>query len=141
VNELLLDTHSWIWSVENDTRRLGRRARALVSKADLQERLRVSPASIFEVVALHTAGRLRLAGSAEPWIRDALAAGGIRLAELTAAIAVDAGLLPRAALPDPVDRLLVATARKLDATLLTGDRRILEYASATASVRVHDAAA
>jgi PIN domain nuclease of toxin-antitoxin system len=141
VSVLLLDTHSWIWSVENDTRRLGRRARALVSKADVQERLRVSAASIFEIVALHTAGRLRLSGSPEPWIRDALATGGIRLAELTVAIAVDAGLLPRPALPDPIDRFLVATARKLDATLLTADRRILQYASVSASVRVHDAGA
>jgi PIN domain nuclease of toxin-antitoxin system len=135
---LLLDTHAWIWSVEADTRRLGRRARQLVSKADLREQIRISPASIFEVAALHTAGRLRLAGSAEQWIRDALTAGELRLAEITPAIAIDAGLLPRAALPDPVDRLLVATARKLDATLLTGDGRILAYASATAAVRVHD---
>jgi PIN domain nuclease of toxin-antitoxin system len=136
---LLLDTHAWIWSVEDDTRRLGRRARQLVSKADLREQIRISPISIFEVAALHTAGRVRFAGSAEHWIRDALATGGARLAELTAAIALDAGFLPRTALPDPNDRLLVATARKLGATFLTGDRRILDYASATAGVRVHDA--
>jgi PIN domain nuclease of toxin-antitoxin system len=138
---LLLDTHAWIWSVEDDTRRLGRRARQLVSKADLHEQIRISPISIFEVATLHTAGRVRLAASAEQWIRDALVTGGVRLVELTAAIAIDAGLLPRAALPDPIDRLLVATARKLDATFLTGDRKILEYASATGSVRVHDARA
>ena len=54
-------------------------------------------------------------------------------------IAIDAGSIPRDALADPLDRLLVATARRLDATFLTGDRRILEYAASTGNVRVQDA--
>jgi PIN domain nuclease of toxin-antitoxin system len=58
---------------------------------------------------------------------------------LSPAVAIDAGHIPRDALADPVDRLLVATARRLDATLLTGDERILTYASSTGNVRVHDA--
>jgi PIN domain nuclease of toxin-antitoxin system len=41
-------------------------------------------------------------------------------------------------LPDPVDRLLVATARHLDATFITADRAILAYAL-DGHVRVHDA--
>jgi PIN domain nuclease of toxin-antitoxin system len=53
--------------------------------------------------------------------------------------AVDAGFIPRAALSDPLDRLLVATARQLDATLVTGDSAILAYAR-TGSVRAHDVA-
>jgi len=40
---------------------------------------------------------------------------------------------------DPLDRLLVSTARHLDAVFLTADRQILEYASETGNVRVHDA--
>jgi PIN domain nuclease of toxin-antitoxin system len=35
--------------------------------------------------------------------------------------------------------MLVATARQLEATLVTRDRRILEYAARTSAVRVHDA--
>ena len=42
-------------------------------------------------------------------------------------------------LADPLDRLLVATARRLDATFLTSDARILHYAAATRNVRVQDA--
>jgi len=42
-----------------------------------------------------------------------------------------------AALPDPIDRLVVATARQLDATLLTAAAAILSYARG-GSVRVHD---
>jgi PIN domain nuclease of toxin-antitoxin system len=140
VSVVLLDTHAWIWSVEGDPRRVGRRSRGLLSRAQAQDAIRISPATVFEVSALHTAGRLRLARSPEQWILDALAVAGVRLAPLSAAVAIDAGGIPRTALPDPLDRLLVATARQLDATLLTSDGRILEYAAQTANVRVHDAA-
>jgi PIN domain nuclease of toxin-antitoxin system len=51
---------------------------------------------------------------------------------------VDAGYIPRTALADPMDRLLVATARQLDATFVTADRAILTYARG-GHVRVHDA--
>ena len=61
---------------------------------------------------------------------------GVRLAELTRGVAVDAGFIPCAALADPLDRLIVATARQLDATLLTADSSILEYAKHTGNVRV-----
>ncbi len=136
---LLLDTHAWIWIVEGDVRRVGRRARRLLSQAESRDAVRISSATVFEVVALHTAGRLRLARPPEQWIRDALEAEGVRLAPLSADIALDAGAVPRAALADPLDRLLVATARQLDATFVTSDVRILEYAATTGNVRIHDA--
>ena len=138
---LLLDTHVWIWSAEADARRVGRRARQLLSRAGADDHIRISPATVFEVTALHAAGRLRLALPVEQWIRRALESPGVRIAELSPAIAIDAGSIPRAALADPMDRLLVATARQLDATFLTSDTRILDYASDTGNVRVHDARA
>jgi PIN domain nuclease of toxin-antitoxin system len=136
---LLLDTHAWVWSVAGDTRRVGRRARQLIARAEAQDAIRVSSATVFEVAALHTAGRLRLARSPEQWVRDALGVAGVRLAPLSADIALDAGTIPRTALADPLDRLLVATARQLDATFLTADTRILDFAAATRNVRVYDA--
>ena len=136
---VLLDTHVWLWSVEGDARRIGRRTRQLLSRAESREAIRVSPATVFEVAALHTLGRLRLARPLEQWIRESLAAAGIRMAELSPAMALDAGAIPRDALADPLDRLLVATARALQATFLTSDTRILEYAANTRGVRVQNA--
>ena len=136
---LVLDTHVWIWSVEGQVRRVGRRTRRLLSRAEADDAIRISSATVFEVAALHTAGRLRLARAPEQWIREALGVAGVRLAPLSAAIALDAGGIPRAAIADPLDRLLVATARQLDATFFTSDTRILEYAIATGNLRVHDA--
>lgn len=135
---LLLDTHVWVWAVEGDTRRIGRRARSLLSRAESQNALRISTATIFEVAALHTSGRLGLARPLERWIDEAVAAPAMRVSPVPAAVAMDAGTIPRAALADPIDRILVATARHLDATLVTSDRAILDYASSTRNVRVHD---
>lgn len=136
---VLLDTHVWLWSVEGDARRIGRRARQLLSRAESRDSIRISPATVFEVAALYTLGRLRLARPLEQWIRESLDAAGVRMAELSPAMALDAGVVPREALADPLDRLLVATARALQATLLTSDIRILEYAAKTRGVRVQDA--
>ena len=136
---LLLDTHTWVWSVDGDTRRIGRRARQALLRAASADGIRISPVSIFEIAALHTSGRLRLASPAEPWVREALAASGVRIAEVTPAIAVDGGGIPRGALADPLDRLLVATARQLGATLLTADEQILAYAARTTNVRAQNA--
>lgn len=136
---LLLDTHVWIWSVQGDARRIGHRARQSISRAEAREAIRISPVTLFELTALHALGRLRLTRRPETWIRDALTAAGVRVAELSPAIAIDAGAMPREALADPLDRLLVSTARQLDATFLTGDVRILHYASAHGEVRVQDA--
>jgi PIN domain nuclease of toxin-antitoxin system len=136
---VLLDTHVWLWSVEGDARRVGRRTRQLLSRAESREAIRVSPATVFEVAALHTLGRLRLARPLEQWIRESLGAAGIRMADLSPAMALDAGAIPRGALADPLDRLLVATARALQATLLTSDTSILEYAANTRGVRVQNA--
>jgi len=136
---LLLDTHVWIWSADGDTRRVGPRSRSLLLKAEGRETVRVSPVTIFEVTALHTSGRLRLSRPLEQWVGEALDAAGVRVAELTPSVAIDAGSIPRAALADPLDRLLVSTARHLDAVFVTADRQILAYASETGNVRVHDA--
>jgi PIN domain nuclease of toxin-antitoxin system len=136
---LLLDTDVWLWNVEGHARRIGRHSRTLLARAESEQAVRISSASVFEVAALYTEGRLRLARPVEQWIEAALDVMRAHLAPVSAGIAVDAGLIPRAALADPLDRLLVATARQLTATLLTGDARILDYAAQTGQVHVSDA--
>jgi PIN domain nuclease of toxin-antitoxin system len=137
---LLLDTHAWIWTVEGDVGRVGVRSRRLIAQAAAKEVVRISPATLFEIVALYTAGRLRLALPAERWVDSSLERTGVRLTEMTREIAVDAGFIPRTALPDPLDRLLVATARQLGATILTADAAVLRYAAQTRNVRALDLA-
>jgi PIN domain nuclease of toxin-antitoxin system len=136
---LLLDTHVWVWHVHGESRRLGRRTRLLLGRAESQDAVRISPATLFELTALYTAGRIQLSRFPTQWIHDAIDASGARIAELTPDIAMHAGLVPRTTLADPLDRLLVATASQLEATFVTSDSRILDYASKTGGVRVHNA--
>jgi PIN domain nuclease of toxin-antitoxin system len=136
----LLDTHVWIWTLELETGRVGPRTRGFIDRWAAKDELRVSAVSVFEVSALHAAGRLRLSRPLERWVRDALDPMGIRLVPLSADAALDAGTIGRATLPDPLDRLIAATARQMGATLVTRDVGILEYATGTASIRVLNAA-
>ena len=60
-----------------------RQARAqAIARAERQHALRISVATIFEIVALHIAGRLRLAQPPEQWVEASLDLPGVRLAEL-----------------------------------------------------------
>ena len=138
---MLLDTHVWIWLVADTPGRLGPRTRRRLARASGARAATVSTASVFEIAALQTAGRLRLTQPVERWIRESIDRAGFRVVGIDRDIAVDAGLIPASALPDPLDRCLVATARDHDMPLVTRDRAILEYAARTGLVRVVDASA
>jgi PIN domain nuclease of toxin-antitoxin system len=60
------------------------------------------------------------------WIAEAVAAPGQSIAPLLPEISVEACCLPEAFHRDPVDRMIVATARVANATLMTRDRQILD---------------
>jgi PIN domain nuclease of toxin-antitoxin system len=136
---VLLDTHIWLWATEGDTRRIGPRTRRAIERARADDELHVTTVSIFEITALQVAGRLDLATSAERWIRESIDASGLRVLDLNAAIAIDAGSIPAAALADPCDRFLVATARHSRFPLITRDARILDYARLARTLRAVDA--
>lgn len=136
---MLLDTHVWIWLVSDAPGRLGPRTRRRLAAATGTRAASVSAVSVLEIAALHTAGRLQLTQPVERWIRESIDRAGFRVIGLDRDIALDAGTIPAPALPDPVDRCLVATAREQEVPLVTRDRAILDYAARTRLVRVVDA--
>lgn len=136
---MLLDTHTWLWHAMGDAKRIAPRARREVDRATDRGALVVSVVSVFEVTSLAASGRLHLATSPDAWIRQSIDAGRIRIAEMTMAVAIEAGSIPRLMLPDPMDRLLVATARNLDVPLVTRDARILDYIRTSRVGRALDA--
>jgi PIN domain nuclease of toxin-antitoxin system len=117
--KLLLDTHIWFWSLA-EPERLSRRVQHELK--DTNNDLWVSPVSTWEILMLHTKGRIRLQGNIRDWISRATA--DLREAPLTHEIVVAAQELQ---LPhqDPADRFLAATAGVLDLTLVTADHRLL----------------
>jgi len=73
--------------------------------------------------------KLTFACDVQTWLDEALSQPGITLAPLIPAIAVDSVRLPGALHGDPADRIIVATARYLRATLITADAKLLIYGS------------
>ena len=120
----LLDTHVLIWWL-NDPDRLSAAQRKMVSAADADSPLLVSDISLWEVATLYSLGRIRIAIPLRQWLEKAVAPPLVRRQGVTPAIATELAALPDTFQRDPADRILVATARVLGATLLTHDHRII----------------
>lgn len=109
---------------------------SLIEDASMAGELHVHPMSVWEVGTLVRRGRLQLEGPVNRWIDDALGVPGVRLVPVSAEAALGAARLPDSFPGDPVDRLLTAAAYHLGATLLTCDRRILDYDGPEAPLRL-----
>lgn len=116
---LLLDTHIWLWTLENNAR-LGRRVSEELRNP--QNQTWVSPISSWEILTLNAKRRIRLPEDFGAWVSQATAQ--FLEAPLTHEIALAARRLPWDH-NDPADRLLAATAQVLKLTLVTADHRLL----------------
>ncbi len=123
---LLLDTHALVWLAVGDAR-LSAAARKRIESAAQHQQLWVSAITPWEIGMLVAKGRLVLDRDVMDWVGAALALPGIRLAPLDPAVAVASTRLPGELHGDPADRLIVATARHLGATLVTADAALLSY--------------
>jgi len=124
---LLLDTHCWLWMELGLTKRLGRAALSRIRSAELRGELRVSVISIWELGMLEKNRRIALPMNVRLWVDQLLKNPVWSLVALTPEIALESVQLPGSLHGDPADRIIVATARVLNATLLTKDQRLIEY--------------
>lgn len=123
--KLLLDTHIWLWSHLTPERLSKKVARALENPAN---ELWLSPITLWETLTLVAHRKIELEPDVSQWIRQALETVPTHEAPLSHDIALataDTGLRHA----DPADRMLVATARVLDLTLVTADERIVGHAT------------
>jgi PIN domain nuclease of toxin-antitoxin system len=109
--------------------RLGVQTAEALNRAGWENRIAVSVITPWEIALLVSKGRLQLGADVMQWIRVALAKPGVQLAPLEPEIAVASTRLPWEMHADPADRILVATARHLGATLVTADRTLLDFAA------------
>jgi len=128
---VLLDTCAVIWLANGDKLRQG--AIEAIVAAGLAGGIFVSPVSAWEIGMLARPRgadrpRLQFLPDAKAWFARVMAGAGIRPAPLTPDIAIDASQLPGEPHGDPADRMIVATARHLGASVVTRDSRILAYA-------------
>ncbi len=118
----LLDTHVWLWSLL-DPARLS--TKALDALTESEAALHLSSISLWESLLLAERGRIALEPSPTAWLRKAMAESPVSEAPLTMDV-VMASASVNLPLRDPADRLIAATAKSLDLTLVTADRRLID---------------
>lgn len=123
---LVLDTHVFIWLVDKPGD-LVRDLRNMIDRAAQRRRVVVSVIAIWEIATLVRKNRLDLERPTREWVARALSHPGLSAHPLTPEIAVGSNELPGRIHGDPADRIMIATARALDATLVTRDKNILDY--------------
>ena len=126
---MILDTHCLVWLIDGGET-LGEASRRRIAQAAAPASLLVSAITTWEIAMLVHKGRLELAAPLRSWFREVLGSGIISIAPLIPEIAIDSATLPGDIHGDPVDRIIIATARHHNLPLLTMDRKILAYGKA-----------
>jgi PIN domain nuclease of toxin-antitoxin system len=122
---ILLDTHALVWWVSGGP--LSERAREAIARHARRRSLCASSISVWEVATLVARGRLELSLDVVEWIARVEAIESLRFVPVDNRIALASTRLPGELPRDPADRLIVATARSLDAALVTRDARLAAY--------------
>jgi PIN domain nuclease of toxin-antitoxin system len=120
---IVVDTHTWLWWV-NDETYLSARARRAIDGADT---VGVPTISAMEVAALLRRGKITLDAGARTWVGQALALDRVLQLPLTADIALEAGSFGDDFVGDPADRIIYATAIVAGSKLVTRDRFLRTY--------------
>ena len=126
----LLDTHAWLWVQRGDAKKLSADLVRDLEEHQRRGRLFVSAISILEIARLVAFGGYDLGMSIEQFWAEGVVENGLQLLDLSPRILIASTRLPGTPHRDPSDRLLIATARDHDLTLITRDREILAYAQA-----------
>jgi PIN domain nuclease of toxin-antitoxin system len=121
----LLDTHILLWWLNHNSR-LSREQLRIIRTAREDRPLWVSDITLWEIANLTRFGRLRLHLPLREFLERAVASPLVQCLRITAAVAAEVASLPEAAPRDPADRIIVASARVLGASLLTQDMRLIE---------------
>ena len=123
---ILLDTHAWVWWLSQPDR-LSKAARQAIQHNLAAGIVGISSFSVWELALLVQRRRVQLSIDLLDWIAETEAIQGVTFHPVSNSIALQSVNLPGAFHPDPADRILVATARHLHATMITGDAKIRDY--------------
>lgn len=125
----LLDTCAAIWLSKNQ--KVSDEAADAVNDAGRDGfPLYISPVSAWEMGMLLARGRITETKTAKQWYESFKSGSDVRELPASADIFIASCSLPQLAHKDPIDRILIATAREHDLTIITRDRAILAYGAA-----------
>ena len=124
---LLLDTHVWVWFMQgSDT--LKRATVEAIEEAIQSRDLYVAAISQWEVAMLIEKSRIVLNEPTLSWIQKSIENLHLKIVPLSMDVAVESSRLPGEFHGDPADRMIVATARIHQLSIVTRDAKILAYA-------------
>jgi PIN domain nuclease of toxin-antitoxin system len=122
---IVLDTHTLVWWAAGGP--LSDTAAAIVQRNAASHSLFASSITTWEIGMLVDKGRLELTIGVVDWIKRVEVLPEIHFVPVDNDIALASTRLPGSLHPDPADRIIVATARALDAPLVTRDESLHRY--------------
>lgn len=126
---LLLDTCAMIWLSQGET--VADSAKSVIERARrAKAKLCVSPMSAWEAGMLVSKDKLPAVKDAVRWFNQFIELAGVTVQPMSTEVLVASSFLPELAHKDPVDRILIATARTENYAIVTRDRAILAYGAA-----------
>lgn len=123
---IILDTQAWLWWT-HDLSRLSQKVIQLIKKAEKSDGIRVSVISVWEISLKNNSGKLILPLQINEWVHQASSYPNLTIELLSVQDAIESTQLPGNFHKDPADRIIVAMARRHNATLVTSDKLILGY--------------
>ena len=124
---IVLDTHTLVWWVTNDAE-LSEKAKKAIERERAGGEVVISAISAWEIAMLVDRGTLAFSMDIDSWLSTVREIPRVRFAPVDVDIAVKSVQLPGLFHKDPADRMIVATARKFAAPLVTKDLKIRAYA-------------
>lgn len=123
---IVLDTHALVWWATNDSS-LSKKAKSVIERERAGGEIVVSAISAWEIAMLVERETLAFSMDVENWLAIVQQIPGVRFAPVDVDISTKSVKLPGEFHKDPADRLIVATARKFGAPLVTKDLKIRAY--------------
>jgi PIN domain nuclease of toxin-antitoxin system len=124
---IVLDTHALVWWVTADEA-LSKKAKSAIDRELAGGQIIVSAISAREIAMLVERERLVLSMDVASWLATVAKIDAVHFMPLDVEIAVKSVDLPGNFHKDLADRMIVATARKLAAPLVSKDEKIRAYA-------------
>jgi PIN domain nuclease of toxin-antitoxin system len=122
-NSLLLDTHTFLWWIQDSKSLSAKARRAIASETSI---CFLSVASVWEMSIKAALGKLSLALSVEEFVATHVAANNFKLLDISFRHAARVQLLPQYH-SDPFDRLLIVQAKTEELSLVSKDTTFSQY--------------
>jgi PIN domain nuclease of toxin-antitoxin system len=124
---IVLDTHAVLWWANGERAQLSAAATSAIDAEMDGGQILISSMSAWELAMLVERGRVALSMDIVSWLDTLSRIDAVQIVPVDSEIAVKSVQLPGDFHKDPADRIIVATARKFAAPLVSADEKIRAY--------------